>query len=260
MINQNDCNAKYKGNPCPNGGQIQDMSVCAASPNVDSCQGDSGGPLILNGLLTGIVSWGIGCADPRYPGVYAEVSKGKTFIQSFVTSGLTWKNSAAKIINGVNAEKGKYPWMARFSAVGCGGALISSQWVLTAAHCWGDTAGAKNGLATGGNYGDVFVGLLHYETNHQSNSDKKWAKRKIVGVAVHPDYGDNQCQGLDNDYALIKLASPVTIAPVALRSDLFTASTNFAGKVAQTIGWGSTKQVIEDGQGGGGGGGDYYND
>lgn len=40
----------------------------------DSCQGDSGGPIVdaFNDLV-GVVSWGIGCAEPGHPGVYASV-------------------------------------------------------------------------------------------------------------------------------------------------------------------------------------------
>ena len=34
---------------------------------IDACIDDSGGPFVVNGKLTGIVSWGIGCARPNTP-------------------------------------------------------------------------------------------------------------------------------------------------------------------------------------------------
>lgn len=35
---------------------------------------DSGGPLAVEGRQVGIVSWGMGCAVPLYPGIYTRIS------------------------------------------------------------------------------------------------------------------------------------------------------------------------------------------
>lgn len=56
---------------------VTSVMLCAgieANGGKDACQGDSGGPAVYNNQLFGIVSWGIGCARPRFPGVYARVT------------------------------------------------------------------------------------------------------------------------------------------------------------------------------------------
>ncbi|XP_046474651.1 trypsin-1 isoform X1 [Neodiprion pinetum] len=67
--------------------RITDNMLCAGYPEggKDSCQGDSGGPLhVVNDSvhsIVGIVSWGEGCAQANYPGVYTRVNRYVTWIQ-----------------------------------------------------------------------------------------------------------------------------------------------------------------------------------
>lgn len=77
FVPRNTCNSNYNGG-------ISNVMMCAADPGQDSCQGDSGGPLYdqANNALVGVVSWGYGCADPNYPGVYAQVSSRFDWIKS----------------------------------------------------------------------------------------------------------------------------------------------------------------------------------
>ncbi|XP_056300061.1 serine protease hepsin [Pseudoliparis swirei] len=65
--------------------QITTSMFCAGyeKGGTDSCQGDSGGPFVAEDCLSktrryrllGVVSWGIGCAMPKKPGVYTRISR-----------------------------------------------------------------------------------------------------------------------------------------------------------------------------------------
>ncbi|XP_061395293.1 trypsin-1-like [Musca vetustissima] len=70
IVKQSTCNRQM-------GGLITKRMICAGFKNggVDACQMDSGGPLVYQSNLIGIVSWGVGCAQRKKPGVYARVTE-----------------------------------------------------------------------------------------------------------------------------------------------------------------------------------------
>ena len=83
-ITNADCSNDYKDYHIP----VTESMICAGYQGVggkDACQGDSGGPLICNSngnpVLVGVVSWGKGCGEQQYPGVYTRVTPILDWIQ-----------------------------------------------------------------------------------------------------------------------------------------------------------------------------------
>lgn len=63
--------------------------LCAGRPRRDTCQGDSGGPLFTKRddgkfILVGVTSYGNGCANPDFSGVYTRVTAVADWITSFM--------------------------------------------------------------------------------------------------------------------------------------------------------------------------------
>ncbi|MCS6838295.1 MAG: serine protease [Bdellovibrionaceae bacterium] len=91
-VDRETCNTSYSG-------KISEQMLCAGyhQGGKDSCQGDSGGPLVYeeDGVhyLVGVVSWGIGCARPKYYGVYSNVAKVLSWIRNHINPSALDKNT-----------------------------------------------------------------------------------------------------------------------------------------------------------------------
>ena len=122
------------------------------------------------------------------------------------------------VVGGTAAAKGEFPWMVRLS-MGCGGALYSASLVLTAAHCVDGTGNNTSITASAG-----MVDL----------QDSTAITRRSSYVYVYPGYP----AGTGGDWALIKLASPMTGVPTLP----ITTTKAYDSGTFTIMGWGDIRE------------------
>lgn len=140
------------------------------------------------------------------------------------------ENAHARIING-QPTAGAWPWMVSIGAAGvspgrghfCGGTLIDSRFVLTAAHCVFDVAATPESI-------QLMIGRTRI-------TDESGVIVPADGVIIHPGFNP---ETLLNDIALVRLAQPVSgFTPLPLLSA--EEEQQLAPDVrARLLGWGTT--------------------
>ncbi|KAK4874414.1 hypothetical protein RN001_013774 [Aquatica leii] len=142
-------------------------------------------------------------------------------------------DSASRIINGQPARNGQFPWqvlniISTPTGTGvCGGSLIASNWVLTAAHCADEVY-----LFT------ITLGSLYFNSSNVEGAIVIQTDK----VIIHEEY-DNWF--LFNDIALVDLQQNVVfsnvIQPIPLNKEVIGSNVNLT-----VSGWGKTSDVLNE--------------
>ncbi|XP_053548795.1 complement C1s subcomponent isoform X2 [Bombina bombina] len=142
--------------------------------------------------------------------------------------------SMSRIFGGSKAAPGNFPWMIRFHNPNFGGgALISDQWILTAAHVMQDNDNPK-----------MYGGLINLRKRYKHLLEAK-------NVFIHPHFNLNAetTKNYNNDIALVQLIRKVKmgpcISPICLPQKGASSSLQ-PGKIGYIAGWGMTESSNQD--------------
>lgn len=142
------------------------------------------------------------------------------------------------IVGGFDAHPESFPWMAAilssrytsaYHGLRCGGTLIASDWVMTAAHCVLDAAGNR-----------VRPDELAVLVGQYDLSATEGERLAVAAVVSHPDF--NRATG-EYDIALLHLAQSAAASVVPLSH--IEPPALLAGEAEATVlGWGTTTWAL----------------
>lgn len=144
-----------------------------------------------------------------------------------------------RIIGGSDVSPiNKYPWVVSITVPGfnhyCGGTLVASKYVVTAAHCmWVDEAETQPRPVA-----DITVTIGEHDLSQTGETTIPEKKVAVASYVNHEDY--SKPNTYSNDITVIELAEELDLTvyiPACLAQTGDT--TAFDGKTAQAYGWGA---------------------
>ncbi|GAB1292526.1 Ovochymase-2 [Apodemus speciosus] len=133
----------------------------------------------------------------------------------------------SRIVGGNQVERGSYPWQVSLKQKQkhvCGGTIISSQWVITAAHCMANRNIALTLNVTAGEHD-----LSQAEPGEQTLA--------IETIIIHPQFSTRK--PMNYDIALLKMVGSFQFGQFVRPMCLPEPGDNFnAGFICTTAGWG----------------------
>lgn len=151
--------------------------------------------------------------------------------EPYVRARNAWEKKAkfsAKIVGGIEAKAERHPWQValvmpdisdNLYALFCGGTLIASEWVLTAAHC-------VRGLQ------EQQVQVLYGTTNLRLGG----MRQTVDSISVNPKY---VARPRASDLALLRLSGPVSAQQLELIADDAEVAVNRGAATLTVAGWGN---------------------
>ncbi|XP_064463757.1 proclotting enzyme-like [Ornithodoros turicata] len=150
--------------------------------------------------------------------------------------------TGGRIVGGRESVPGSWPWMVAIyiksgdvNSAACGGALVTSRHIVTAAHC------VVAGRRTRNLPPSVFTARLGDHNLVRSDDNAQPVDVQVIGVERHADY---EPRTFKNDIAVLTLEKPVTfnkfVRPVCLPFGDDLGSRNLTGYHGFVAGWGDT--------------------
>ncbi|XP_069840709.1 serine protease 53 [Dendropsophus ebraccatus] len=230
LIGWRTCNCIYNSQKRPDmSNPAKPGMLCTLDTNGEKgpCLGDSGGPVVCNEngvwFLAGAVSFSSGCHLQDNPTIVTSISFYQDWIQGKTGSSVTFSDQSITVTDDVDNDScsdllsnltsgcgysdidtfglvspGPWPWQVdlwKDDRRACGGALISSNWMITAAQCF-------VGPASSDIPSDWSVTVA---SGTQAMRQLAVQKISIHGSYITPEQGNN--------VALVQLSTPAPIGP-----------------------------------------------